>query len=437
MPFVNRADADIRPDVPWIVTRIRRCPPARKLYWALDRPVAGQDLEPGQMLDIRGWVLDPIAPVREILLRRCRDRAVLAHAPVDGHRPGVQRAHPAIAHGAKCGFNLGWVFSEAGRYRLEARIHGDDALLPLADLVITDPRAPRRKLLFMHIAKTAGTSVNRFLVDAVGAARCALHVESDPRWRTDAGLEDIRGFDVVSGHIGYPEFDARLDLPEYVCVTVLREPLAHLVSHLAYIRWLAEPSQQRRFAAHPASVQAFAHKLAATDLADPAAMSALIDTLTPEERQLIDNCQTRYLCGARPGDRLTPEHLRTASENLARFDVVGFTEALPAFLATVAERMAWPAPMRIPEENRQPERYGMDAGNAAWARAVEPLVRFDRRLYRFAQERLPKLKARTLRQARRVERDRRTQRGEQGIRGGARYANRVLQPSCRRSLGDE
>lgn len=114
---------------------------------------------------------------------------------------------------------------------------------------VSDPRAtPRARCGFLHIPKTAGTSVHRALVHAYGPSAISRFRFDDAcfggftEWDTLAPAvrttvfhrggpitADDRSSRVVSGHLSYRSITSLVD-PDDVC-TVLREPRARLLSH--------------------------------------------------------------------------------------------------------------------------------------------------------------------------------------------------------------
>ncbi|WP_299697844.1 hypothetical protein [Hydrocarboniphaga sp.] len=368
-----------------MVSRVIAEPKPQGWSFGFDAPAPRTLIPAGESLELRGWIIDRNKSVTDIRVVRERDGRDLGQLEVGQAREGVAAVDPKLRHAGNGGFGGVLSLNEAGRYRVEVWVAGG-ARVPIFSFVLRDPAAQPTKLLFMHIAKTAGTSVNRFLSESVGAARCAFHLEVDPRWRTQGGRAELAKSSVISGHITYPVLSSRLDCDDYLKVTLLRNPLDHVLSHLAFIRHLAEPSQRSRLAGHSPAIRAFAAKLAATDFADRKAVKALVAGLGAEEIVLVDNVQVRYLSSVASAERVRQSHLQSARQSLIHFDHVGLTEQMEPFLAGIASRMNWPLPRYVPQENRNPERYGIDADNPELRAALKPLVIYDQLLYRYARK---------------------------------------------------
>ncbi|WP_428311564.1 hypothetical protein [Hydrocarboniphaga sp.] len=387
------------------VSRVMAEPKPADWTCALEHPAPAVLLQQGELLRFEGWVLSRRKPVTAVrVLRECDDYEI-GQLQIGLERDGVAKAHPKIKHAASCGFGGHLPVTEEGSYRIECATAGQ-RWQPLFSFSLRDPARRPTQLMFMHIAKTAGNSVNRFLSDNAGAAHCVLHLEVDPRWRSSIGRAQIAAMPVISGHITFPAFKRRLDAANYIKVTLLRTPLDHLISHLEFIRYLADPSQRQRLTGHAPTIQAFAAKLAATDFSSGEAVRGLVDQLLPEELMLVDNLQVRYLSAVAPGARVQRAALNDARHALNEFDHVGLTEMIGDFLGGIAQRMGWPPPRYIPEENRNPGRGSIDPGIPEVRAALQPLIEFDQLLYRYARKVFIEGNERTSRRAGKGKRER-------------------------------
>lgn len=243
--------------------------------------------------------------------------------------------------------------------------------------------------LFVHIAKTAGSSVNRFFQERLGDAACLVHQESNPSWSRpplpDAFLEGIQ---YVSGHMPYRVFTARLPGQPLHILTVLRDPRHHVVSHLAWIRHLKDAGQENRLAAHPDFIQGLAEKLSQHDLADPDSLASLVAGLNKEEHRLLDNPQVLYLTHRnRPSQGLCASDVDYAMETLREIDTFGFVENLGEFFAELSGLFGeGTETLEVPHENALEDRYGLSVDDDAQMQALMPLITHDLSLYERALE---------------------------------------------------
>jgi hypothetical protein len=241
-------------------------------------------------------------------------------------------------------------------------------------------RAPQ-KLVFMHIAKAAGSTINTFFAEHYSPDRYAIHIESNPTWQSSP--EELKDLDFLSGHISLHILEKKLALEGYYKVTVIREPYAQLSSHLAWIKRLSMPGEEQRFRAHPAYIQKFASKLAAIDFANPADLKALTASLTELEARLIDNCQVRYFTHVPPNQAVSGIDTQKATQASATFDRVGLMEFIDRFMKDVAGDMSWPKPRAYSRENITQNFYGLDLSDNKTREVLWPLVQHDIAFYEY------------------------------------------------------
>ena len=80
-----------------------------------------------------------------------------------------------------------------------------------------------RRVLFLHIQKTAGTSVQEMARIAYGSDRVVSHGDF-----VSLGVEGCRSYDFVSGHFGFAF--ARPLMEGRYCFTFLRDPIDRIIS---------------------------------------------------------------------------------------------------------------------------------------------------------------------------------------------------------------
>jgi hypothetical protein len=247
-------------------------------------------------------------------------------------------------------------------------------------------------LYFWHIPKTAGMSLWTWLephycADAVYRAHLL------PDLLRSAAAAELRDKRLFRGHF----VDAPLQLvsSRLTTITVLREPVARSLSHLAHVERAADHPQHDRLRSYGGDVDAL--------LGDPVL------------RRMLQDFQCRYLALHHVPER-EPEddaawvvppasplravmafemaplpRRRTlvvrALAQLGRMDHVGVTEHLARFMTNIAAGQGWVAPAEVPRKNMRhlgqtrllPER--LTQGQRA---VLEELTRADRVIYRAA-----------------------------------------------------
>jgi hypothetical protein len=239
------------------------------------------------------------------------------------------------------------------------------------------------KILYVHIPKTGGSSVNRFISSHFSPDEAITHIEGSPGWHNRISNKKIL---FISGHIPYPAFKNLLgSLDDYLKVVTLRNPVQHVISHLAWVRHLSDPDGRARFKFdnHPEYIQGMSLKLAKISLGDPMRISRFISGMNALEKQLMDNTQTRYLSKMTLGVSISKSNVDLAKGYLEEFDVIGITERMDDFFKFLSTKAGWepPALSSIPKVNILSNKYGMDSNDEKFVTALMPLIRYDMELY--------------------------------------------------------
>lgn len=198
--------------------------------------------------------------------------------------------------------------------------------------------APLR--VFVHIPKTAGTSVNAHLAAHGGVGR--KHIEKlNARPARLARL--VQRADWVSGHIPGKEMQARVaaattrDLRIFALV---RDPVAQIASHYnwMFVIYHRGPWSWWR---QTAPFRALSRRIREADSTDPAQVIDLLRANAP----LFLNMQADYLLGTR--EALGKDEI---AARLSRFEHVGMQSNLPGLF----EAMGLPAQKEEPAKNVSP-----------------------------------------------------------------------------------
>lgn len=201
------------------------------------------------------------------------------------------------------------------------------------------PAKERRAIFFVHIPKTAGTSVNRAFAEAYGPRNVALHVE-DQLPRLIAGRMRTLRADFVSGHVPFGTWARRAGAGAYAPATLFRDPWRRLVSHINHVDAFDKRPVLRRFNRVGRQLGGVQAALREVDFEDRASLLRLRDRLDAmAEGNTFDNCQFRMILPAQSPMR---RRLREGDEAralgaLGGFAHVGFSEALDTSLAALSE----------------------------------------------------------------------------------------------------
>jgi hypothetical protein len=190
-------------------------------------------------------------------------------------------------------------------------------------------RTCRERLFFMHIPKTGGTSMNAMLAATFENAFDHLEGQPPDALRSILALRHPSSI-FFSGHLLFSSVAASLESVPTRLATLVREPIDHLVSHIAWLYRIGR--DPALLAVHHPLIQAAALRIVALDPTSEASVASWLESFTPTDRELFFNTQTRYLGSSNPGEPVTTDFLQVARDTMRRFDVVGRLEAPELFV---------------------------------------------------------------------------------------------------------
>ena len=198
-----------------------------------------------------------------------------------------------------------------------------------------------KKLFFLHIPKTAGTTFNAFLeqqysYDEIIPRRFfgknVLYVTAED---IKEHQKDLAGISLFRGHYGYEI--CRQFVDTFTTVTVLRDPLRRVVS--LYNDWRTKSEENLETAPDLEKSLAF--------LAKEKSFEDFIRTDHPLIPRLFYDAQAKMLASTFRCELDRAELHHAALENLNTFDYVGITEAFEVFLSSLCVHMGWHYPRVI------------------------------------------------------------------------------------------
>jgi len=208
----------------------------------------------------------------------------------------------------------------------------------------------RPRIIFIHIPKTAGTTVRAHLRACIGSNSSGRAVGLTDIPFEDAPdpsrLDSALSAPLVHGHMGW-ESVARIDPGNAFTFTFLRDPQSRLRSlYRDLARYPSQPENRRlqklTAACHDRSPQQLAHS------SDPIILSHADNYVV---RQLA-GCVRDYPLGAGEWPRL----LEKAHKNLASLDFVGLQENFSEDISIVLDRLRLPKAAKFSVINGSPKR---------------------------------------------------------------------------------
>jgi hypothetical protein len=287
-------------------------------------------------------------------------------------RPRLTDMYPEIEGVNKSGFQLNTIDFKTDKDYSIGIYDGEKQVINLASFVNNLP------LLYVHIPKTAGSTVNKVLSEWFGDEYSLIHAESKVYWKESVKQNKL-GY--LSGHIPYIVFSKMKLLSGFKKAITFREPYPHVISHLSWIRALALTENRQRYEAHPEYIQILSDKLASYDLSCPEHLANAINSFNRLEHRLLDNTQTRYIRSELAKVVVDEADLVDAVENLKHFDFVGTDNDISGFLAEISAGYGIEYKIEDRRENVLNNKFGLDINNPDIKEALLPLVKYDLKLY--------------------------------------------------------
>ena len=203
----------------------------------------------------------------------------------------------------------------------------------------SDPITLPKKVVFLHIAKTAGTSIVHFFRQRLPAHAICSHGDflQFPAGRVQF-QDKLLEYQFASGHFGYRHITALLG--DSYSFTFLRDPIERVLS---FYNFCQHADMQKRF-----PVAKAARELG---------LNGFVTSNLPEVSEILDNQQTwqlasmywredRQILARLPTDDL----LALAFEHLQQFDHIGLTESFNADFSHILKELEITVP--VPEKKQ-------------------------------------------------------------------------------------
>jgi hypothetical protein len=246
-------------------------------------------------------------------------------------------------------------------------------------------------LYFLHIAKTAGTSLRSYIESHYAEEAIApFYLTHELAAFIEAqGQAAADGFALYRGHMGYSLLSHLETKPQLI--TLLREPVARTLSHYAHImrhkdHWIHASLPHADMTLDDfldyAPTRTLITNFQARNLAQDFALNApIIQNGTPIEPNL------GRLLSSFPSPLNNEALLAQAKERLLSCALIGTSDALPDFISALADYMGWEDAPQTPTKNSAPQAQKETLEKVAThtLKHIKTLTQIDTELYTLAQ----------------------------------------------------
>lgn len=342
---------------------------------------------------LSGWCFHRLHAEKPVELECRLDEEVIAKATADIFREDLRElgVHPT----GRCGFEL--VLQPRAPYpsgsTLTIGLKGSSAILRQisTDTFTSDDHngllqgmrklwpwpGNEKSIVFMHIPKTAGTSFNTFALSLFPKGRGISHIELIDKSRYPELQRRCR---YISGHLPVGVLKKWFHLEQADLYTIIREPYAHLHSHLKWLIRTASTQNDNYFRLNNPAIIELGEALATVNFSHLKSLESFIAGMNDLEAAFLDNMQLRYFLDQIPR-RTEHADLDKAKENCRLFRQIGITERYAEFTAAFIKSHAPIQSGRPFRLNRSREKPLFDLSDPAIRKALYPLVYLDLQLY--------------------------------------------------------
>lgn len=210
-----------------------------------------------------------------------------------------------------------------------------------------------RKLLHLHMPKTAGSAINHHFTAVLGDERCQSFVHP-------TRAAEFQSRDFIAGHLYLKT--ALHYFPGRFVFAFLRHPVSHLASQIRWLDHYNESGYLYEKALFPMDIQQTIEAVAQTDFADPESLDRFFSDYPTNAMARTINAQSEYLAFTEEdhAPRRPEEHADLAIAGLDNVDFVGLTEAFDDHLSLLCDRLGITHPISREVINKSPALRQID-----------------------------------------------------------------------------
>jgi len=195
-------------------------------------------------------------------------------------------------------------------------------------------RNSKPQIFYQHIAKTGGTTVNDILSRNFDKKYIRVHIEGNKDW-SKTQIEKFQTYNYISGHIGIKSISKFINLNNFYNITLLRDPIQQLISHINWVYNISEDPTSKFFLSHTQEIKELSLFMRELDFNNEKHVQSFVKNIPNEGRFIFDNCQTRYFLGNPRVTKVDKQSYKEAKETMKLFDHIGTLTNFDKFISQI------------------------------------------------------------------------------------------------------
>lgn len=244
-------------------------------------------------------------------------------------------------------------------------------------------KTSRLKIFYMHIPKTAGSSLNADISTNFPNINKRSHIEGVLGTKEEGNLKN-KNF--LSGHLSFPKIIEKFPVNNWDFITLIRNPIDQLESHINWVIKVTEDLDSNFSKGHGNLIVNISYALRDMNLETQAGKLEFVRTVSTNDhfRNLFENCQTKYFVG--PKDRFIDSNdLYNAIKIIqSSFLLTGISDDYNGFLKALTEHFGFNylSPSERKNINKKKKRFFITEEDK---QIIYDLIKFDNLLYNFTK----------------------------------------------------
>lgn len=239
-----------------------------------------------------------------------------------------------------------------------------------------------RPIFFLHIPKTAGTTVNEFLASLYDAPS-AQHIEMHTGWK-DA--EFWLKYPFISGHVYLDEVRGMVP-KSFLFLTFLRDPWKQFLSAIKYNYAICAQETKHKFEFVGPRLRNFSESMHAINIENPREFETWLSQSGDIGNRMTDNFQTRHLASVADSERTDHISLEKAINGLRSFEGVGIVERMEESIRMLGKIAKFDTVPNLTMKTLNRQLVSLPGLESPEIKEIcQPLIQYDQKLYEFANK---------------------------------------------------